>query len=216
MAYRRAGLRVRVLLARGQLRLQEGPLPQLHARDGQQQRLRHGYASAVRAGPTLVQRRLQELLAVGSPVEGPGQCEREVNQTAGGVRRVQRFLHHSLAGTAAIALVAHALALQTLAVLAALRSSQRRVGQRPPQRTRSSPLRAGRFKLKVGGRDDGAEVFSPRDEHVVARGRLQRGEVDGVAVGAALQQVCAVQPDVLEGGRDGRGGCENRFEVRLA
>lgn len=65
-------------------------------------------------------------------------------------------------------------------------------------------------------RDDGAEVFSPRNEHVVARGRLQRGEVDGVAVDAALQQVCAVEPDVLEGGSDGRGGCENRFEVRLA
>ena len=125
-----------MLLARRQFRLQEGPLPQLHARDGQQQRLRHGYASAERASPTLVQRRLQELLAVGGAVEGPGQREREVNQTAGVVRRVHRLLHHPLTGSAAIALMAHALALETLAVLAALRPSQRRVGQRPPQRTR--------------------------------------------------------------------------------
>ena len=136
LACRRVGLRVRVLLARRQFRLQEGPLPQLHARDGQQQRLRHGYALAKWASPTLVQRRVQELLAVGGAVEGPGQREREVNQTAGVVRRVHRLLHHPLTGSAAIALMAHALALETLAVLAALRPSQRRVGQRPPQRTR--------------------------------------------------------------------------------
>ena len=63
LACRRVVLRVRVLLARRQFRLQEGPLPQLHARDGQQQRLRHGYALAKWASPTLVQCRLQELLA---------------------------------------------------------------------------------------------------------------------------------------------------------
>lgn len=136
LACRRVVLRVCVLLARRQFRLQEGPLPQLHARDGQQQRLRHGYALAKWASPTLVQCCLQELLAVGGAVEGPGQREREVNQTAGVVRRVHCLLHHPLTGSAAIALMAHALALETLAVLAALCPSQRRVGQRPPQRTR--------------------------------------------------------------------------------